>query len=457
MRKSQFSEPRGRRSSSTSTKLALVLGVLILAAAGLVGTGCSFSNFLSPGGTGLSTDTPPVLPSPAVKNSPLPEPTPTIPELPLEPWGEIQGSYSFEYLCNPYTITLPLYQSTYEYFLSKDKNFYYHGTLPEDWQKQFYQNFLASNHDQETVKELIAEVRGAIGQGGDELVIALINLVQTLTYDCDKLFSYDHLDGEGYQTNFPYETLYSQKGVCGDTTILLGKILGELGYGSAFLVYEGNNHMALGIQCPVEVATYIEGQRGYCYVETTGPTRIGIKPTSLGGKEFVEYPKVIPITEGKSFARMVSLVEEREQAELDYGNMILQLATCQEIEIFQEIKERKKTLTAHDGHLASLRIKRENAENKFYEEFELYKSMGCEGTLPQKEYELCMTQQAIVEEAYAVYEELVNEYNRVIGLRNAEVNRMNLAIEIFNSLMDANNQGCAAVFSERITMEEESE
>ena len=433
------------------------MGVLVVAAGVFIVSGCSISSFLSPEGNGQSTVTPPVLVSPAVQNSPLPEPTPTVPTLPLEPWGESQGSYSFEYLCNPYTITLPLFQSTYEYFLSTDKKFYYRGELPDDWQEQFYLNFMASNDDLETVNDLIDKVSTASGQRGDELVIALISLVQNLTYDCDKLFSYDHLDGEGYQTNFPYETLYSQTGVCGDTSILLSKILGELGYGAALLVYEGNNHMALGIACPVEVATYVENQTGYCYVETTGPTRIGIKPTALDGKEFIEYPSIIPIAEGKSFARMVTLAEEMEQDTTRYGDMILQLATCQEISLFQEIKERKNTLIAHDGHLASLRIKKDNAESEFYEEFELYKSMGCEGTLPQKQYELCMAQQVVVEEKYAVYETLVDEYNRVVGLRNAEVNRMNLAIDTFNSLMDANNQSCAAVFSERINIEEESE
>ncbi len=86
--------------------------------------------------------TPTVLTSPTILSSPAPQLTPLTFETFPEPQGELSQSYSFEYLCNPYTITLPLYQSSYEYFLAADKNYYYRGTLPDGWQQQFYLNFL---------------------------------------------------------------------------------------------------------------------------------------------------------------------------------------------------------------------------------------------------------------------------------------------------------------------------
>jgi hypothetical protein len=215
--------------------------------------------------------------------------------------------------------------------------------------------------------------------------------------------------------------------------------------------------MALGIECPLEVATYVENQTGYCYVETTRPTRIGVKPTTLGGVEFVEYPLILPVAAGTSFARMAALAEEMEQDTARYGDKILQLGSCQEINLFREIQDRKAVITAHDGHLANLGIKRDQAYDEYTEEFEYFQSLGCEGTLPKKQYDLCLAQQAVVEEKVDAYQSLEDEYNRVVVLRNAEVGRMNLAIDAFNSLMDVNNQSCAAVFSERITTEEESE
>ena len=436
----------------------MILGVMILAVGGWIGAGCSISSVPRTDESGPPTVTSVDQPSPEVQHSPLPELTSTAPEFPLEPWGQIQQSFSFEYLCDPYTIRLPLYQSSYKYFQSQDKYFYYHGELPDDWQKQFYLNFLASEYDQEAVQGLIDEVSRAISQDGDELVIALVNLVQNLPYDCDKLFSFEQLGGVGYQTNYPYETLYTKTGVCGDTSLLLGKILQELGYGAAFLVYDQSNHMALGIQCPLSLANYVEEQNGYCYIETTGPSRIGIKPTNIGGREFWEDPEVIPISEGRSFSRMITLWEEMEGDVTRYGRMILQLATCQEVQLYQEIIVRRAAIQTYDNQLENLEMKIENASQAYQTELEIFQSMGCEEfPLPPEKYESCLTQQKIVEEKLAVYHNKVNQFNEVVELRNGEVNRMNLAIETFNSLMDANNQGCAAVYSERITIPEESE
>jgi hypothetical protein len=434
----------------------LVVGVLILAV-GWVGAGCSVGSFLNPGELNSPTETASTQPATDIQNSPIPESTPTVPDFPLEPWGQIQQSYSFEYLCEPYTISLPLYQSSYKYFQSQDKYFYYQGELPDDWQRQFYLTFLTSNYDQETVMGLIDEVGRAIGQDGDELVMALVNLVQNLTYDCEKLFSFDQLGGAGNQTNYPYETLYTRTGVCRDTSLLLGKILQELGYGAAFLIYEQNNHMALGIQCPVSLATYVEDLIGYCYIETTGPSRIGVVPSNIGGRDFTEDPDVIPVAKGKSFARMITLAEEMDVEVIRYGAKILQLATCQEIQLYQEIVVRQANIQTSEGQLANLKIAMDNAYQAFQEELELYETMDCEGILPPAQYEACLAQYEIVEEKLAAYDESVNEYNQVIDRINGEVYRLNLAINTFNSLMEAKDQNCTAVFSERIIMPEESE
>jgi hypothetical protein len=454
MQKSLFSEMVPGRPAPISPKLILTLSILLIAGSLAVG-GCAFGDIINLGGENPPTEPAGVLPTSTIQNSPLPEPT--LEE--ADPFPDLEGefgqSFPFEYLCNPYSVSLPLHQSSFEYFYEADKRFHYRGSLPDDWQEQFYLMFLSSPHDLEVLNELIDRVKTTIGQTGDDLVLALTSLVQELTYDCDKLFSYDHLDGEGYQTNYPYETLYTKLGVCGDTSILLSKILQELGYGAALLIYEESNHMALGIQCPLEVAAYVEDQIGYCYIETTGPTRIGVKPVTLGGTDFIEEPWIIPIAEGQSFTRMINLAEEMEADASEYGDKILQLATCQEIQLYREIQDRQVTITAQDGRLASLNIKMNQAESEFLAEREIFNSMGCEGTLLPAQYDLCMAQIAVVEEKFAVYDDLVNNYNRVVNNRNFEVTQMNQAIDAFNSLMDAKDQSCAVVWSERIEIQEE--
>jgi hypothetical protein len=149
---------------------------------------------------------------------------------------------------------------------------------------------------------------------------------------------------------------------------------------------------------------------------------------------------------------MTSLAEARVLEIASYGQKILQLATCQEIQLYQEIIDRQNTIKAHDGHLANLQIALENAKQTYEQELETFQSMGCKWATPE-----CLAQQAIVEEKFAIYEEQVAEYNRVVDLRNWEVNQLNTAVDQFNALMDINNQGCAVVYSERIPVPEESE
>lgn len=442
---------RQRSSFSLPAKLVPALGVLLLV---LVGSGCSFIEIpLAAPDSAVDSQSAPSRTS----NTLQPLPSATLPPLPTQPWGEVQRSFSFEYLCDPYSITLPLYQSSYQYFQSLDRNYYYRGELPEDWPAQFYLNFLSSSADREVISDLIDAVREAVGQEGDGLVVALTSLVQSLTYDCDKLFSFVELDGEGFQTYFPYETLYASSGVCGDTSILLGKILQELGYGAAYLLYEDSNHMALGIQCPQEVATYLKDQKGYCYIETTGPTRIGIRPSLLGGEEFTEDPVIIPIAEGASFELMISLAEEMELETIRYGKKMLEMATCQEIQLYREIVVRRAAMGSYGTQLQGLKQDMEEAVQTYQDEMAIFQSMGCQGTLPKEKYEECLDQQAVVQAAYDGYALLVEDFNQVVGENNAELNRLNEAILAFNSLLDTTNQDCGLVFSEPIDVEGEGD
>ncbi|MCX6774110.1 MAG: hypothetical protein NTY68_03900 [Candidatus Micrarchaeota archaeon] len=75
----------------------------------------------------------------------------------------------------------------------------------------------------------------------------------------------------------------------------------DLGYGVALFSFEPENHMAVGIRCPIE---YSYRGTGYCFVETTTPSIItdssgtyGIK----GGEKLTSMPTVIVVSDGMSF------------------------------------------------------------------------------------------------------------------------------------------------------------
>jgi hypothetical protein len=97
------------------------------------------------------------------------------------------------------------------------------------------------------------------------------------------------------------------------------KLLKEIGYGTALLLYDQVNHMAAGIQCPLETASYVSGNTGYCYIETTAPTRIGFKPELINGIPFTEDPHIIPVSSGNSYDRMIDLKYGMEQETDQYG------------------------------------------------------------------------------------------------------------------------------------------
>ncbi len=94
---------------------------------------------------------------------------------------------------------------------------------------------------------------------------------QCITYQTDSDFC-----GEAEYWKFPYETLYDGRGDCEDTTILYCAIMKGMGYGSAMLLYlgeqyVGKGHAAAGLAMDsVPGGSYYEmGGKQYYYCETT--------------------------------------------------------------------------------------------------------------------------------------------------------------------------------------------
>lgn len=120
-----------------------------------------------------------------------------------------------------------------------------------------------------TLKDLHEQDLKIIIKTLEELVLAF---VQYIPYD------YSKNSPENIIVNYPYETLYKQKGVCSDKSFLAALLLRKMGYGSVILDLPEANHTAIGIQCPVADSTY---GSGYCFVETTNYFPIGTLPQSI--------------------------------------------------------------------------------------------------------------------------------------------------------------------------------
>jgi len=187
-----------------------------------------------------------------------------------------EASFKWSYGGASYNIELTLYQSLYDFYRISPKSYEYSGTLPADWEAQYYGMFLKVAKNDTSASEIAGQIRELASKKkltNDQTVELAVAFVQSIPYDDARARLI--LSGSG-STNYPYETLYEGKGVCSDKSFLLANVLKEMGYGTALFAYDAEKHMAVGIECPKQYSSY---DSGYCYIETTNQGfRIGMIP-----------------------------------------------------------------------------------------------------------------------------------------------------------------------------------
>lgn len=149
--------------------------------------------------------------------------------------------------------------------------------------------------------QYIQQVADNFEQFGDEydlsereVVDLAVAFVQGLNYTKD-----DVTTGFDQYTYYPVETLIERGGDCEDSTVLLARILRELGYDCVLLFLPDTEpvaHMALGVRGDSSIpgAYYEYDDKQYYYVETTGEGyRIGDIPDFDGdlSAEFIDIER----------------------------------------------------------------------------------------------------------------------------------------------------------------------
>ena len=95
------------------------------------------------------------------------------------------------------------------------------------------------------------------------------------------------------------KSLYANKGVCEEKSLLLAYLLRGLGYGVVLFEYPSESHMAVGIKSP---AAYAYDNTGYAFVESTSPTIItDDQENYVNVGKLTETPNVYTISDGISF------------------------------------------------------------------------------------------------------------------------------------------------------------
>jgi hypothetical protein len=198
-------------------------------------------------------------------------------------------SYSWEYNNTEYHISLNL-SSKLASYLAQIPNTY---STSID---QFFDSIINNTYQQPVIKDIINQVAG----NGDYQLLTALAMVQTLPYDY-ATYKNDVYNPSLSEARYPYRTLYDQTGVCEEKTLLGAAIAEQMDYGVALFQYTAENHMALGIKCPLNLSNY---NSGYCFLEMTTPcSKLTYNQGNYtGGIQLKSTPQIIIISDGKSLS-----------------------------------------------------------------------------------------------------------------------------------------------------------
>lgn len=187
-------------------------------------------------------------------------------------------------------ITYTVYGGLNEVLKAEPRYIEYYYIEPSD--VDFINKMLDDWRQEQYLDPFVTEIESITPDRDDQARIA-ISLVQNIDYD------YESVDSINFVNKYPYEVLYTEKGVCGGKSALLAYLLRELGYEVAIFRFDVEKHDAVGIACPHE---YSYRGTGYCFVESTTPsivTDTSMEYRKVG--ELTSMPKVIKICDGDSF------------------------------------------------------------------------------------------------------------------------------------------------------------
>ena len=325
--------------------------------------------------------------------------------------------FTWTYAGKQYSITETLYASTDTFYQSSPKEFLYSGNLENNWEEKYFAMFLKENDSEKIFHQVATDIQSVGKKNGlndDQIVELVMAFVQSIQYDEARATAIAAGSKEAL-TNYPYETLFLQKGVCADKSFLASMILRDLGYGTVLFVYDSENHMAVGIQCPMQYSNY---NSGYCFAETTAVgMRIGVIPDLNKANNQANDLKKL------SYFDQSSKFDEKKLGEVK----ILQKTTGKEyggvagtIKISQSIENTGKAIVDARSSLTSLKAKVESDQSSLDA---LKKKMD---TLKKSNN---------IED----YNNLVPKYNDQISSTKKDIDKYNAQVKNYNSLVDKYN------------------
>lgn len=329
-------------------------------------------------------------------------------------------NYNWKYKGINYKISQTLYGSVYDFYLNQPKDYKYFGTLDNNWEEKYYAMFLKNSFGDETIINLTNEI---VSQGKnhklneDQIVELVLAFVQSIPYDDEKARLI--LSGSSeIKVEYPYETLYTNSGVCSDKSFLATKMLRSLGYGTAIFTYDKENHMAIGIACPQQYSTY---GSGYCYAETTSiGNKIGIIPglDGLNNKASALLSENMEDFQGSTEKQLGDVKIYQASNGKTYNGIVATIAVMKEIE---NLKIEISKIAAELSREKAFIEKQQNQLEKLKNELEKYKKAE-----DIENYNLNVKNFNAILEAN---KKQVTDYNKKVILYNQKVKRYNALLQ----------------------------
>lgn len=198
------------------------------------------------------------------------------------PLGEKIVPFNWKYDGKNYTMDEKLYESYYQSYNALPTALSTGTGMNKEWYENQNEMFVTPLNGDTTIKDLAQKIR-TLGEekklNENQIVEFISTFVQTIPYDQNKLDRRTSgMESITEKITYPYEVLYDNTGVCQDKSYLAYALLKELGYGTSIFLFPNpeDNHMAVGVKCPLEFSNY---NSGYCFVETTSlGNKIGMIP-----------------------------------------------------------------------------------------------------------------------------------------------------------------------------------
>jgi len=297
-------------------------------------------------------------------------------------------THEFTFEGDPVSITVVVDGGLYAGAVSADKAVIRFGNAHEtDWIEDYYPAFIEEPHQDPFYADVLAAfhaVRDARGLDADRYAELLAVFVQSLEY---------HTDPVDLSPKFPVETFVEGAGDCDDKALLLAGLLARESYDVAVLLFEPEQHVALGIRS----AGGDYEDTGYAFIETTSAGFIGMEPEEVGGGGTLRSePRVFRIGSGTTpytaDDEVQIILDARERAIAEAERLVLLIEEA-------------------DASLSSL----ESETAAFRKELDQLKAAG---------------DITAYNAAVPAYNELVQRYNAAVADRNELVARHNEYAEL---------------------------